>query len=79
MILVVYAAMLLVPIAELKYVLLACVGLGASGWYSVLKGQLYSAMPGQSGISLAVSSIAGMVGALIPGLLGFVADQFGLW
>jgi FSR family fosmidomycin resistance protein-like MFS transporter len=73
-----YAALLLVPDVTAKFVLLACLALGNSGWYAILRGQLYSAMPGQSGISMAVNSMWGIVGGLIPWGLGLAAERFGL-
>ena len=73
-----YVALLLIPDVTVKYILLACLGLSVSGWYAILKGQLYSAMPGQSGISMAISSISGVVAGLIPWGLGLVAQRFGL-
>ncbi|HJW83168.1 MAG TPA: MFS transporter [Anaerolineae bacterium] len=73
-----YVALLLVPDVTAKYVLLALLALGNSGWYAILKGRLYSAMPGQSGTSMAVSSATGIIGGLIPWGLGLVAQSFGL-
>ena len=73
-----YVALLLVPGVTAKYVLLALLALGNSGWYAILKGRLYSAMPGQSGTSMAVSSATGIIGGLIPWGLGLVAQNFGL-
>jgi len=73
-----YVALLLAPNAPIKYILIASLGLSVSGWYAILKGQLYSAMPGQSGISMAISSLAGTVAGFIPIGLGLVAERFGL-
>ena len=73
-----YLALLLIPDVIVKHILLACLGLSVSGWYAILKGRLYSAMPGQSGISMATSSISGVVAGLIPWGLGLVAQRFGL-
>jgi MFS transporter, FSR family, fosmidomycin resistance protein len=73
-----FTAFLLVPQAWAKLVLLGLLGLFNAGWYSILKGRLYSAMPGQSGTVMAVSNVFGLLGGLIPLALGFVAQRFGL-
>ncbi len=73
-----YVALLLTRDVTIQYILLAGLGLGVSGWYAILKGQLYSAMPGQSGTSMAISSVSGIVAGLIPWGLGLIAQQFGL-
>ncbi len=75
---VLFAAMLIVPGVWPKLILLALVALANPGWYSVLKGQLYSAMPGQSGTVMAVSNVSGLLGALFPLMLGVIAERFGL-
>jgi FSR family fosmidomycin resistance protein-like MFS transporter len=49
-----------------------------AGWYAILKGQLYSTMPGQSGTVMTVGNVFGFVGGLIPLVLGLVAEQAGL-
>ncbi len=58
--------------------LLALLGLFSTGWYSILKAQLYSAMPGQSGTVMTVGNIFGLVGGLIPLGLGLLAERFDL-
>jgi FSR family fosmidomycin resistance protein-like MFS transporter len=73
-----YPAFLLVPGVVAKLVLIAAVGLGNTGWYAILKGQLYSTLPGQSGTVMAISSGVGIVAGVIPALLGIVAERFGL-
>ena len=76
--LVLFPAFLLVPLFAAKLVLLGLLGLFNAGWYSILKAQLYSSMPGQSGTVLAVDNIFGFVVALIPWGLGLVAQRFDL-
>jgi FSR family fosmidomycin resistance protein-like MFS transporter len=49
-----------------------------AGWYSILKGRLYSSMPGQSGSVLVVSNVFGIVGSLVPLAIGLVAEGAGL-
>jgi MFS transporter, FSR family, fosmidomycin resistance protein len=73
-----FTAFLLVPGLTLKLIILALVGVFNAGWYSILQGQLYSAMPNQSGTVLSVSNVAGLFGSMIPLGIGLVADRFGL-
>ena len=73
-----FPAFLLVPDLWVKLVLLGLLGLFNAGWYSILKAQLYSAMPGQSGTVMAVGNVFGLVGGLIPLGLGLVAERFDL-
>lgn len=73
-----FPTFLLVPTTWAKVLLLGLLGLFNAGWYSILKAQLYSAMPGQSGTVMTVSNVFGLVGGLIPLGLGLVAERFGL-
>ncbi|MBI5666893.1 MAG: MFS transporter [Chloroflexi bacterium] len=73
-----FPAFLLTPDYTLKLVLLALLGFFNSGWYAILQGRLYSAMPGQSGTVLAVSNVAGLFGSLIPLGIGLLAQRYGL-
>ncbi len=76
--LVLFPAFLLVPGFWAKLLLLGLLGLFNTGWYSILKAQLYSVMPGQSGTVMAVGNVFGLVGALVPLGLGLVAERFDL-
>jgi FSR family fosmidomycin resistance protein-like MFS transporter len=76
--LILFPVFLLVPGFWIKLILLGLLGLFNAGWYSILKAQLYSAMPGQSGTVMAVGNVFGLVGGLIPLGLGLVAEQFDL-
>ncbi|MBN2303620.1 MAG: MFS transporter [Anaerolineae bacterium] len=78
LVLVIYPAFLLIPLLGVKLVLLGLLGLLNAGWYAILRARLYSAMPGQSGASLAVNNISGLVGGLIPLALGLIAERAGL-
>ncbi|MEO0869827.1 MAG: MFS transporter, partial [Cyanobacteria bacterium J06642_11] len=78
LVLFLYPAFLLVPWLSAKYILLGGLGLLSAGWYSILKGQLYTAMPGQSGAVITLSNLFGLVGSLMPLLLGFLALKIGL-
>lgn len=73
-----FTAFLLVPTMWLKLVILGALGFFNSGWYSILQGQLYSSMPEQSGAVLAVGNVFGIVGSLIPLVIGLLAESFGL-
>jgi len=76
--LVLFPAFLLIPNVWAKFVLLGLLGFFNAGWYSILKAQLYSAMPGQSGTVMTVGNIFGLVGGLLPLGLGLVAERFAL-
>lgn len=76
--LLLFPAFLLVPRFHVKVVLVALLGLANAGWYSILKAQLYSAMPGQSGTVMTVGNIFGLAAALVPLGLGLVAERFDL-
>ena len=76
--LLLFPAFLLVPGYLPKLLLLGLLGFFNAGWYAILKGQLYSTMPGQSGTVMTVGNVFGFVGGLIPLVLGLVAAQAGL-
>jgi FSR family fosmidomycin resistance protein-like MFS transporter len=69
---------LLAPSLPIKLVALGLLGFFNSGWYAILQGQLYSAMPGQSGTVMTLSDMARLFGRLIPLGIGLLAQQFGL-
>jgi FSR family fosmidomycin resistance protein-like MFS transporter len=73
-----FPAFLIVPSYGAKLVVLALMGLGNAGWYAILKGQLYSALPGQSGTVMAIDSGFSLVAGAAPALLGVVAQWAGL-
>lgn len=76
--LVLFPAFLLVPGLPLKLVLVGLMGLFNSGWYAILSGQIYSAMPGQSGTVMTVGTVFGAIRTAAPLLIGVVAERFGL-
>ncbi len=73
-----FPTFLLIPGFGPKLVVLALMGLANAGWYAILQGQLYSAMPGRSGTVMAINSIFGLVTGLVPALLGYIAFRAGL-
>jgi FSR family fosmidomycin resistance protein-like MFS transporter len=75
---VLFPAFLLAPSSWTKLILLGLLGFFNAGWYSILKAQLYAAMPGQSGTVMTVGNVFGLVAQSIPLGLGIVAEQFGL-
>jgi len=76
--LVLFPTFLLVPGLGPKLAVVAALGFANAGWYSVLQGQLYSAMPGQSGTVMAVNNVMGMAGNLVPLGIGVAARTWGL-
>lgn len=73
-----YPAFLVVPNLNVKLIILGFLGFLNAGWYSILQGRLYTAMPGQSGTVMTLNNLAGFVGGLAPFALGWVAQQYGL-
>jgi FSR family fosmidomycin resistance protein-like MFS transporter len=78
LILILYPAFLLVDNLTIKFVILGLLGFFNAGWYSVLMGQAYSALPGQSSTILAAGNVFDLVGSLIPAMIGLVAERAGL-
>ena len=76
--LVAYPAFLLVAGLGPKLVLLVALGLLNSGWYAIPKAWLYDALPDRSGAAVAVGGLAGIAGAAVPLLLGFLAGAAGI-
>jgi len=76
--LLLFPAFLLAPIIYLKLVILGLVGLFNAGWYAILKGRLYSSMPGQSGSVMALNQVGGLLGSFLPFGIGLAAQRFGL-
>jgi FSR family fosmidomycin resistance protein-like MFS transporter len=76
--LLLYPGFLLAGAPAAKLVTLAAVALLNSGWYSVLQGRLYSELPGRSATAMALASLFGIAGGLLPLAIGGLADRFGL-
>jgi len=74
----VFPAFLLIENWILKLFLVGLLGILNAGWYAIPKGQLYSAMPGQSGTVMTLTNVFGFVGALIPLGIGWIAFNYGL-
>ena len=73
-----FAGFLLVPGFIPKLIFVILVNLFNTGWYSILQGRLYSSLPGQSASIMAIGAVTDPLVKLLPLLLGFLADQFGL-
>jgi FSR family fosmidomycin resistance protein-like MFS transporter len=73
-----YPAFLLVEGYVPKLIILGLLGFFNSGWYSILAGQLYTAMPRQSGTVMTVSNVFGLFSSLLPLGIGLVAERVGL-
>ncbi|HZJ24913.1 MAG TPA: MFS transporter [Anaerolineales bacterium] len=69
---------LLSSILWLKLTLLALIGFFVVGWYAILKANLFSSLPGQSGTAQALGSISGIIGKLMPLGVGLAAQAYGL-
>ena len=76
--LVLFPAFLLVSVLWLKLIILGAMGFFNAGWYAILKANLFSTMPGQSGITQALDNVSGMFGKLLPFGIGLAAQAFGL-
>ncbi len=76
--LVLYPMFLLAGPWSLKLFILGMMGLFNAGWYAILQGKLYDTLGDQSGTVLIVGNAAGVFGALLPVMLGVVAQVYGL-
>jgi FSR family fosmidomycin resistance protein-like MFS transporter len=76
--LLLFPAFLVVSQPLVKFILLGLLGLFNSGWYAILKGRLYSSMPGRSGTVMTLDSLFSLLGKLLPFGIGLVAQFFGL-
>ncbi|MFH0900928.1 MAG: MFS transporter [Pseudomonadota bacterium] len=76
--LLLFPSFLLVPWFWLKLVLVGLLGFFNSGWYAILQAQVFAALPDRSGTAVALFNLSCLGGALIPILLGVIAESFGL-
>ena len=54
------------------------IGLGASSWYPIAKGQAYGRFPGRVGTVRAVISLFAALDVALPGIVSIIVDRFGL-
>jgi FSR family fosmidomycin resistance protein-like MFS transporter len=73
-----FSLFLILPGFLPKLVAVVLVNLLTTGWYSILQGRLYSALPGQSASIMALGSVTAPLAKLFPFLIGLLADHFGL-
>ena len=75
---VLYPAWLLVTGLRYKIILALAIKLGTLGWYTILQGEAYAAFPERKGTVLALESTVGLLGSLLPWLVGWLAGRYGL-
>ena len=73
-----FSTSLLIPVFISKLIAIVFVNIFNTGWYPILKGQLYSALPGQSASIMAIEAVTTPLAKLLPLVIGLLADQFGL-
>ncbi len=76
--LILFPLFLLSSQAWLKLTIIAFMGFFNSGWYAILKANLYEALHGQSGAALTLDNVSGLFGKLIPFGIGIAAHNFGI-
>jgi MFS transporter, FSR family, fosmidomycin resistance protein len=76
--LLLFPAFLLAPQPWLKLILLGLLGLFNSGWYAIRQAHLFSSLPGKSGTVLALDTVSGLFGNLLPFGIGLAAQAFSL-
>ena len=76
--LVAYTALLLAPIVWIKYVLIGVISFSTAGWFAILRAKCFEVLPGQSGVVIAVTSLANLLSLFVPFVLGSIADAIGL-
>jgi len=76
--LIAFSVFLLVPGFIPKLIAIVFVNIFNTGWYPILKGSLYSALPGQSASIMAIEAVTTPAAKLFPLLVGLLADKFGL-
>lgn len=75
---ILYPLWLLIPWLWGKIILLPVVKFVTLGWYSVLQGEAFASAPGRSGTVMAINSIASILGAVFPWVIGWSAGRVGL-
>ena len=76
--LIAFSVFLIIPGFIPKLIAIIFVNLFNTGWYPILKGSLYSALPGQSASIMAIESVTTPIAKLLPLIVGLLADKFGL-
>lgn len=73
-----FAVFLVVDPLPLKIAAATAIAVLGSGWYTVPKARLFSALPGRSGIVVALESGASLLGSQTPLVIGAVSASVGL-
>jgi MFS transporter, FSR family, fosmidomycin resistance protein len=60
---VLYSTFLIIPDPGVKLILIGVIGFFNAGWYSILKGNLYTTMPGQCGTVMTLGTLFGLATA----------------
>ena len=77
-VLIAYVAFLIVPVVAIKYALIAVIAFSTSGWFAILRTKCFEVLPGQSGLVIAVTSLANVSSLFVPVIVGGIADAIGL-
>lgn len=77
--LVVFPLLLLVPGLIPKLLMVGSLALINAGWYPVLQARLFAELPERSGTAMAITTIFGTGSAILPILVGLVAQRAGLY
>ena len=75
---VIFIGFLVAPWPAAKLAALAALGVVTSGWYSVPNARLYDELPGRSGTAVALTSVSGVVEAILPLTIALIASRAGL-
>ena len=75
---VLYPTWLVVSVPGYKILLILLIKLFTLGWYTILKGEAYAALPDRKGTVLAIDSLAGVFGGVLAWLMGWLAGKAGL-
>lgn len=75
---VLYPIWLWLPWIGAKLIGLAVLGILRLGWYAVLQGEAYAALPGRSGTVMAVNALAAFGAGAVSAGLGYAAERMGL-
>jgi FSR family fosmidomycin resistance protein-like MFS transporter len=73
-----YPAWLLAPWLWAKILLIVLIKLVTFGWYEVLEGEAFAAVPGRSGTVMSIGSAFSLLGGAVAFLVGWVAARIGL-
>jgi MFS transporter, FSR family, fosmidomycin resistance protein len=73
-----YPLWLISPWPWMKITLLIAIRLATLGWYQVLKGEAFGALPGKSATVTAVNALGGLSSGVMVWFIGWFASQAGL-